>query len=247
MRTAAVIPARYASKRLPGKPLLKETGKYLIQHVWERVSEAHSPDIVIVATDDSRIADAVNSFGGKVAMTSPDCPSGTDRVNAALEALDLDVDFVINIQGDEPEIDPLHIDQTAVLLDDESVDIATLAVRRKRSQGFDDPAVVKVVHDFRGNALYFSRAPIPLDREGGAREYLAHVGIYGFRREALKRFVSLGKSGLEETEKLEQLRALEAGMTIRVGIVEGAAPGIDTREDYDAFVKRCRERARGDA
>jgi 3-deoxy-manno-octulosonate cytidylyltransferase (CMP-KDO synthetase) len=238
MRVIAVIPARYASTRLPGKPLLRETGKYLIQHVWERVSAAKSPGRVIRATDSTDIMDAAQSFSAEAVMTPEDCPSGTDRVHAALAAGDFDADIVLNIQGDEAEIEPDHVDRLADLLINSMADMATLAVERDIADGFTDPSVVKVVLDGNGDALYFSRAPIPHDRSGEEDKFLAHVGVYGFRRDALEKFVGLPKGGLEKTEKLEQLRALEAGMKIRVGLVDNAATGIDTPEDYAAFVKR---------
>ncbi|TET32193.1 MAG: 3-deoxy-manno-octulosonate cytidylyltransferase [Planctomycetota bacterium] len=238
MRVVAVIPARYASTRLPGKPLLRETGKYLIQHVWERVTAAKSPGRVIIATDNEDILQAAHSFGAEAVMTPEDCPSGTDRIHAAITDNGIKADIILNIQGDEPEIDPANVDILAGLLEDPESEMATLAVGKRLEDGFADPSVVKVVTDGYGNALYFSRASIPHDRNGKENVFLAHVGVYGFRRDALENFVRLPKGGLEEVEKLEQLRALEAGMKIRVGLVESAAPGIDTPEDYAAFVKR---------
>ena len=242
MRIYAVIPARYQSTRLPGKPLLNETGKYLVQHVYERAAAARSVSGVIVATDDRRIFDAVLAFGGRAMMTSPDHPSGTDRV--AEVARSLDADAFINIQGDEPEIDPAMIDAAAGLLADDRAAISTLAVRSSDPQRFLDPNCVKVVTDREGFALYFSRSPLPGGKKLDARvaapgfRFLVHVGLYGFRRDFLMRFAELGKSPLEELESLEQLRALENGYRIKVAVVEHEAMGVDTPEDYARFVER---------
>jgi 3-deoxy-manno-octulosonate cytidylyltransferase (CMP-KDO synthetase) len=233
-----VIPARYASTRLPGKPLLNETGKYLIQHVYEQARRCPALARVLVATDDERIAGAVRSFGGEAVLTSPHHPSGTDRVAEAVR--DLDCARVINIQGDEPEIEPDLITALIGLLDD--ADMATLATP------FEDPADalsasrVKVVVDRHHNALYFSRARIP-HANGTAPPALLHLGIYGYAKSFLLRFVTLDRTMLEQAERLEQLRALEHGYRIRVGIVPWNSPGgIDTPADYAAFVKRLRER-----
>jgi len=242
MRIYAVIPARYQSTRLPGKPLLNETGRYLVQHVYERAEAARSIDGVIVATDDRRIFNAVLAFGGRAMMTSPDHPSGTDRV--AEVARSLDADAFINVQGDEPEIDPTMIDAAAGLLADDRAAISTLAVRSSDPQRFLDPNCVKVVTDREGFALYFSRSPLPGGKKLDARtaapgfSFLVHLGLYGFRREFLMRFAELGKSALEELESLEQLRALENGYRIKVAVVEHEAMGVDTPEDYARFVER---------
>ena len=244
METYAVIPARYQSTRLPGKPLLNKTGKYLVQHVYERASAAKSVSRVIVATDDRRILDAVESFGGEAMMTSPDHATGTDRV--AEVARNTDADAFINVQGDEPEVGPAMIDAAAELLADGRADIATLAVRSSDRGRFFDPNTVKVVTDLHGFALYFSRSPLPggkrLDRRVGsaAFSFLVHVGLYGFRREFLLRFAGLPKSPLEELENLEQLRALENGCRIKVGIADREPIGIDTPEDYETFVEKHR-------
>ena len=242
MRIYAVIPARYQSTRLPGKPLLNDTGKYLVQHVYERAASARTIARVIVATDDRRIFDAVRGFGGDAMMTSPDHPSGTDRV--AEVARSVDGDAFINVQGDEPEIEPAMIDAAAELLADNRADISTLAVRSADPQRFLSPNCVKVVTDRNGFALYFSRSPLPggkkLDeRMNSSRfSFLVHVGLYGFRREFLMRFAELPKSHLEELESLEQLRALENGYRIKVGIAEHEPMGVDTPEDYARFVQR---------
>ncbi|MBI2933671.1 MAG: 3-deoxy-manno-octulosonate cytidylyltransferase [Planctomycetes bacterium] len=219
-----VIPARYGSTRLPAKALLRETGKYLVQHVWERAVQARRIDRVVVATDDERIRDAVRSFGGDVEMTSPDHPNGTSRV--AEVAARLKHPKIINVQGDEPELDPALIDKVVELLDEE--EMATIATP---SDDLEGPARVKVVVDHRSNAIYFSRAML-------AGAYL-HLGIYGYSDQFLARYVKLAPSPLEAAERLEQLRALYYGYKIRVGIMKTtAAGGIDTPEDYAAFVRR---------
>lgn len=226
----AIIPARFASTRLPGKPLLRETGKYLIQHVYERVRLAKKVQRVIVATDDHRIAQAVGGFGGEAMMTAKDHPNGTSRV--AEVAKSILCDKVINVQGDEPDIDPRLIDGLVELLNES--DMATLATP---SNDLDSPARVKVVVDRNSDALYFTRSKL-----AGA---FLHVGIYGYRKAFLLRLVRLPATPLEELEKLEQLRVLEHGHKIRVGIVQ-APPfgGIDTPADYAAFVKRTAARKR---
>lgn len=244
MTAAAVIPARFASSRLPGKPLLRETGKYLIQHVCEQVSRAKRLTSVIVATDDERIAKAVESFGGQARMTRPEHPSGTDRV--AEVAAGLKEKIILNIQGDEPEIEPAAIDQLVGLLEDrDAAPIATLACPFPADADPADPNTVKVAIDQRGRALYFSRAPIPYPRDTAGRitdprAYRLHIGIYGYHRETLLQLASLKPSPLEQVEKLEQLRFLENGFPIAVGLVDRAAVGIDTPEDYSAFVDRVR-------
>ncbi len=248
MSAAIVIPARHASTRLPGKPLLKETGKYLIQHVHERAMLARRADAVLVATDDPRIEAAVRSFGGRVAMTRRDHPSGTDRI--AEVARSLPHDIIVNLQGDEPLIDPDALDGLIGLLeDDPSAGMATLAAPLHSREQYDNPNCVKVVCGGDGSALYFSRAPIPFVRGGepdfAARPapFLQHVGIYAYRRDFLLRFPDLPPSPLERLEKLEQLRALEAGVRIRVARVARPTLGVDTYDDYRRFVEACRAKA----
>jgi 3-deoxy-manno-octulosonate cytidylyltransferase (CMP-KDO synthetase) len=241
MRTAIVIPARYASSRLPGKPLLRSTGKYLIQHVHERACQARRSDTVVVATDDSRVAAAVQSFGGRCVMTRRDHPSGTDRV--AEVARTLDADTIINLQGDEPQIDPSALDLLPDLLemDGEAV-VATLAVPIMSDDAYRDPNCVKLVRDGRGRALYFSRSAIPHVRDGrpdfAARpvRFLQHIGLYAYRREFLLQLAAEPPAALEQDEKLEQLRVLALGRPIQVGVVAHAARGVDTFEDYRRFV-----------
>jgi 3-deoxy-manno-octulosonate cytidylyltransferase (CMP-KDO synthetase) len=242
VKAIAVIPARYASTRFPGKPLANETGKVLIQHVYEQVARARSVTDVIVATDDDRIVKAVQSFGGRVAMTRPDHPSGTDRV--AEVAATLDADVIVNVQGDEPEIEPAHIDRlVALLADNPDAPVGTLACPFPPGADPADPNANKVVLDGRGRALYFSRSliPYPRDRAGKPDDpsrWLLHIGIYAYRRAFLLELAKLPPTPLEQRENLEQLRILENGTPIAVAIVDKAALGIDTPEDYAAFVKR---------
>jgi 3-deoxy-manno-octulosonate cytidylyltransferase (CMP-KDO synthetase) len=239
MKTAIVIPARYASSRLPGKPLLRETGKYLIQHVYERACESKA-DAVIVATDDARIFDAVNSFGGSVVMTRADHPSGTDRVAEVADRLDADI--IVNVQGDEPMIEPGTLDMLADLLErDREAPMATLAVPIRALEQWRDPNCVKVVCDKLGRALYFSRSPIPYVRDGdpdfATGRFLQHLGLYAYRRQFLLELARLPPEPLEETEKLEQLRVLALGRRIQVGVAAHAHRGVDTPADYARFVE----------
>lgn len=246
MNALAVIPARFASTRFPGKPLANETGKYLIQHVYERVVQCANIDRVIVATDDGRIRDAVESFGGQVEMTRDDHPTGTDRV--AEVARKIEAEIVVNVQGDEPEIDPRQIDALVEgLRADGEAMIATLACPFAVLDGADprDPNSVKVVLDGRSRAIYFSRSLIPYPRafeEVGTSHqpapYLLHLGVYAYRAKFLEGIVTLPPTPLERTEKLEQLRWIEHGYRIAVRLVDHAAVGIDTPEDYAQFVER---------
>jgi 3-deoxy-manno-octulosonate cytidylyltransferase (CMP-KDO synthetase) len=242
LKAIAVIPARYASKRFPGKALASETGKPLVQHVYEQVARCRSLAAVIVATDDQRVAAAVRAFGGQVAMTRPDHASGTDRV--AEVAAGSDAEVVINVQGDEPELEPKLVDLLVDLTSAEGVDMATLAAPVRSPEELASPNVVKVVCDQDGNALYFSRCPIPFDRDaaghlhGEQPEYFKHIGIYGFRRPFLAEMTGWPEGRLERIERLEQLRVLEHGRRIRVGIVEYESRGVDTPADYAAFVAR---------
>ncbi len=241
MAAIAIIPARYASTRLPGKPLLAETGRPMIQHVVEAVGRARRIQRVVVATDDDRIATAVTAFGGLAVMTRKDHPCGTDRINEAADKLGAgDGDIVVNVQGDEPEMPPACIDTLVELLADSQDPMATLATPMAAAQA-GDPNKVKVVRDSAGRALYFSRAAIPHDRDGTARPgYLLHLGIYAYRRAFLRLFASLPPTPAEQAEKLEQLRALEHGHHILVGVVDYHGCGIDTPEDYAAFVRKMR-------
>jgi 3-deoxy-manno-octulosonate cytidylyltransferase (CMP-KDO synthetase) len=244
----AIIPARYASSRLPGKPLLAETGKPLIQHVVEATRRCRRLRRIIVATDDIRIAEAVRAFGGEVAMTCPDHPSGTDRVAEVARALP-EAQIIVNVQGDEPEIEPFALDRLLALMEDDvSLPMATLATPIHDESIFLDPACVKVVCSSSSRALYFSRSPIPGHRDGhrpGHPWGLLHLGLYAYRRDFLLGLSKLAPSRLEQTEKLEQLRVLEAGYAIAVGIVDEPSVGIDTPEDYRRFVQRCRQTSAG--
>jgi 3-deoxy-manno-octulosonate cytidylyltransferase (CMP-KDO synthetase) len=245
MRTAIVIPARYTSTRLPAKALLRETGKYLVQHVYEQACRVKGIETVIVATDDTRIVAAVESFGGKAVMTRVDHQSGTDRV--AEVAAKLDVDAIINLQGDEPLIEPASLELLADLLrTDPSAQIATLAMPIANDETYRNPNCVKVVCDANSRALYFSRSPIPHVRDGRPDfdcrppHFLHHLGLYAYRRDAILKLSNLSPHPLEQLEKLEQLRALANGWTIRVGIVTHAGRGVDTPEDYEDFVAEYR-------
>lgn len=241
-KTTVAIPARYASSRFPGKPLAMLAGKPMIQHVYEKAA-ASCAGTVIVATDDQRIADAVEAFGGKAVMTAETHQSGSDRIAEAVAEIDCDV--VINVQGDEPLIPTSVIDQLiAVMREDPSLEMATVAVPGNR-ESLADPNRVKVVFGSNGMALYFSRSMIPYLREGGADAgvYL-HWGIYAYRRSALERFVQLPPGLLENCEKLEQLRALENGMRIKVVVSHLESVGVDTPEDLVLAEKRLQESAR---
>ncbi len=242
-----VIPARMASSRLPRKMLLRETGKSLVQHTYEAAQRAGHPSGVCVATDHDEIADLVRRFGGEVHLTRAELASGTDRVAAVAEHLE-DVDIVVNVQGDEPEIAAESIDHVIRLLEeDPDAVMSTLATPFRCRRQFEDPNCVKVVFNRRGRAMVFSRAPIPRPRGGEKIDFNArphrfflHLGIYAYRREFLLRLAALPPSELEQLEKLEQLRVLDAGYEIAVGVVEEHAVGIDTPADYQAFVRRQR-------
>jgi 3-deoxy-manno-octulosonate cytidylyltransferase (CMP-KDO synthetase) len=250
----AIIPARFASVRFPGKPLAAATGKPLIQHVCEAAARSRRLSRIIVATDDDRIAAAVRSFGGEVAMTRADHPNGTSRIAEVASAVACDV--VVNVQGDEPSIEPELIDAAIeALLARPACPMATVASPFAAGEDPADPNLVKVVLAADGTALYFSRSPIPAwrDRErdlaasSAARppaEPLKHVGLYVYRREFLVRFPSLPPTPLERTEQLEQLRALEHGHRIAVALGEAPFHGVDTPEQYEAFVRRHRATAR---
>lgn len=234
--TICVIPARWASSRFPGKPLADLLGKPVIQHVVEKALCVSGFDRVLVVTDDERIADVVLDFGGEAVMTSPDLPSGTDRVAAALEGISADV--VINLQGDEPMIDPAAVDRLVDLFkEDPTVVMGSLMCPIRDKETFEKPSIVKVVVDAEMNALYFSRACIPFPREGALPKAYQHIGIYGFRRDFLDDFVSWPRGELERVELLEQLRALEHGIRVRMIEVPHKGIGIDTPEDLEMVRK----------
>ncbi len=275
VKTIVCIPARYASTRFPGKVLARDTGKFLIQHTWEQARRAKLPQRVVIAADDDKIVEAARSFGAECVLTSTKHNSGTDRIAEAVGRTDAEI--IINVQGDEPQIDPDHIDYLARLLGDSpEAPMATLATGFASREQIADPNVVKVVigiadcglriadshtgpaatnrlptTDYRlpdqvARAIYFSRSVIPYDREragvGEVGHYLRHIGIYAYRREFLLTITALPQTPAEKLEKLEQLRALENGYTILVGKVEHTCEGIDTPEQYAAFVKRMARR-----
>ncbi|WP_225790925.1 3-deoxy-manno-octulosonate cytidylyltransferase [Pseudomonas sp. Marseille-P8916] len=227
-RVAIVIPARYGSTRLPGKPLADIAGKPMVQHVYERALQVTNADVVIIATDDERVATAVRGFGGECVMTSPDHPSGTDRLAEVMGQVDADI--YINLQGDEPLVRPADIEALAVgMLADTSVNVGTLCHPIDAHEA-SNPNTVKVVLAANGNALYFSRSPIPYPRDDEAARYLKHVGVYAYRREVLAEYASLPQPMMEHAEKLEQLRLMAAGYCIRAYQVEPTGPGVDTPE-----------------
>jgi len=241
MSVVAIIPARYSSTRLPGKPLLAQTGKTLIQHVVEAVRKARKLEGVVVATDDERILRAVESFGGKAVMTSPAHRCGTDRIAEAAGKLRLKAnDIVVNVQGDEPDIPPACIDRLVELIETSRTPMVTLAKPLPAAEA-DNPNRVKVVQAADGTALYFSRSRIPFDRDAAGKvRYLLHLGVYAYRVGFLKRFSKMEPTPAEVCERLEQLRALENGYRVAVGVVDYDGAGIDTPEDYEAFVQRVR-------
>jgi 3-deoxy-manno-octulosonate cytidylyltransferase (CMP-KDO synthetase) len=249
VKIVVCIPARYDSTRFPGKVLAKDTGKYLVQHTYEQARKATLPQRVIIAADDDRIVKAARTFGAECVMTDPNHNSGTDRIAEAVAHLD--VDIVVNVQGDEPEIDPNHIDSLArLLIESPDVPMATLATPLRQAEQVADPNVVKAIVDTRGKAICFSRSVIPYDRDQGgigpAGIYLRHIGIYAYRKAFLAKITTLAQSPLEKLEKLEQLRVIENGYAILVGTVEHTSEGIDTPQQYAAFVERYRKQNAND-
>ena len=243
-KAVGIIPARWSSTRFPGKPLHLLAGTPLLKHVWEKCRRAKTLDSVIIATDDMRIANAAFDWGAEVALTSRSHRSGTDRA-AEVARHAKHFAFIINIQGDEPLIKPQLIDGLVEKLrSDRNAKIVTAAHPFENPAGASSPHQVKVVMDASGCALYFSRAAIPFARDRSKIKYLRHQGIYGFRRETLLRFVKWKPSPLERTESLEQLRALENGVTVHVLITAEGSPGIDTPEDAKALERKL-ARAKG--
>ncbi len=246
-RAVAIIPARWASTRFPGKPLAQIQNKPMIQWVMEQAQKASRISEVIVATDDVRIVEAVNGFGGKAVMTSPDHTTGSDRI--AEVASGLKCDIVVNVQGDEPLIPPQNIDQVVDALEkDSSLNVATLMMAIHDPDEIDDPHVVKVVADQKGRALYFSRSPIPFHRDewkSGSPEDLSkskdkvmtqvykHIGLYAYTRSFVLELARMAPTPLEQLEKLEQLRILENGIPIQIGITEQPSMGVDHIEDLE--------------
>jgi 3-deoxy-manno-octulosonate cytidylyltransferase (CMP-KDO synthetase) len=245
LNSVVVIPARLASTRLPRKLLLNQTGKPLIQHTYEAAVKAARPADVIVAADCEEIAAVVRSFGGRVELTSLSCASGTDRVAEVAHKLP-GVDIIVNVQGDEPEISPVAIDLAIDLLErDSAAVICTLATPIRTKERLHDAACVKVIFDQRRRAVYFSRAAIPFAREwndalltANPPNFYQHIGLYAYRREFLLRLAELPRAAIERVENLEQLRVLDAGFNIVVGVIDEPTIGIDTPEDYRAFVAR---------
>ncbi len=241
MNIVVVIPARYGSSRFEAKVLANKTGKFLVQHSYERALCAKGISGVIIATDDGRVMQACRSFGGNCVMTSVNHQSGTDRIAEAVNNTPCDI--VVNLQADEPEIDPAHIEKVAgLLVKNPDAAMATLIAPFESPEQVANPNIVKCVIDNRGKALYFSRSPIPYDRQaqgiGDIKGYWRHLGIYAYRKSFLMEFTRLLPSFLETTEKLEQLRALENGYTILTASVERVWDGVDTPEQYEAFVQR---------
>ncbi len=249
MKTLIVIPARLASTRLPQKLLLAETGKTLIQHTYEAAQTSQKADRVIVAADDDQIVSAVEAFGGVARLTCADHPSGTDRV-AEVAAAHPDFDLICNVQGDEPELPGEAIDLAIGMLENDSDAVmATLATPIRSAQHLNDPNCVKVVVDADDRAMYFSRSPIPFPRRWESSDwneldgrvptpFLQHIGLYIYRRDFLLQIPDLPVPGCEQIESLEQLRVLHAGQKIVVGMIDHPVVGIDTPEDYAAFVRR---------
>jgi 3-deoxy-manno-octulosonate cytidylyltransferase (CMP-KDO synthetase) len=246
-RRILAIPARRRSTRLPDKMLLRATGKTVLQHTYEAASRATLPEAIVIATDDVDIAAEARRFGADVIMTSSDCPSGTDRIAAAVRHLPR-AGIIVNLQGDEPEADPAAIDMLFERLEnDPSASMATAATPLRDAAKLADPACVKVVLDCSGRALYFSRSVVPHPREwsedllaADPPAFYQHLGMYAYRRPFLMQMTTWPVGRLEAIEKLEQLRVLEHGHTILVSVVAEATRGIDTPEDYAAFVDRCR-------
>jgi 3-deoxy-manno-octulosonate cytidylyltransferase (CMP-KDO synthetase) len=253
VKVIVCIPARYESTRLANKVLAKDTGKFLIQHTYEQACKAKLPSRVLIATDHQKVLDAVKSFGADCVMTSLDCASGTDRIaeailkirNSKFEIRNSDV--VVNLQADEPEIDPANIDTVArLLIDNPDAPMATLAAEFQTKAQISDSNIVKVITRAKGrgpsSAIYFSRSVIPYDRQsagvGSVGQYLRHLGIYAYRKDFLLEFKKLPQGKLERIEKLEQLRAIENGCLILVAKVKHICDGIDTPEQYAAFVQR---------
>lgn len=236
-KTAIIIPARYGSSRLEGKPLIEVNGKPIIQWVYEKAKQAKLADMVIVATDDERIFNAVKAFGGEVEMTSVNHKCGSDRIREVAERHP-EISYIVNLQGDEPLIRPESIDAVARnVQDDDNADISTLIRVLKDEEEINNPNLVKCVVDTNGYALYFSRSKIPYERNAGIATFYGHLGIYGYKREALLKMTSLPQTPLEKTESLEQLRALENGMKIKTSVVDFVPVGIDTLEDLEKFKK----------
>ena len=234
-QTAIIIPARFGSSRLEGKPLLKANNKPIIQWVWEKASKCPLVDRVIVATDDERIFNACKEFGAEVEMTSTEHKSGSDRI-AEVASRHPEIGYIINLQGDEPLIEQANIELVIKgVLEDEKADISTLLREIKDEDEAQNPNLVKCVFDVNNYAMYFSRSTIPYERNVGKSKIYGHLGIYGYKREALFKMTQLPQTTYEMAESLEQLRALQNGMKIKIAIVDNIPVGIDTLEDFEKF------------
>lgn len=236
-KTAIIIPARYGSSRLEGKPLIKVEDKPIIQWVYEKAQQAKLADIIIVATDDKRIFDAVKEFGGNVEMTSTEHKCGSDRIKEVVMRHP-EISYIVNLQGDEPLIKPESIDEVAKNVKEvDNADISTLVREIKDENEAENPNLVKCVFDNLGFAMYFSRSKIPFERNTGKAKIYGHLGIYGYKRNALIKMTELPQTTYEQAESLEQLRALQNGMKIKVSVVDFVPVGIDTTEDLEKFKK----------
>lgn len=234
-KTAVIIPARYGSSRLEGKPLIKVLDKPIIQWVYEKAMQVKHADMIITATDDERIFNAVKAFGGNAEMTSTEHKCGSDRIKEVV-LRHPEISYIVNLQGDEPLIEPESIDEVIKNVKDDSADISTL-IRIISSSEAENPNLVKCITDNNGYAMYFSRAKIPYERNTNKAEFYGHLGIYGYKREALLKMTSLPQSSYEQAESLEQLRALQNGMKIKTSIVNFVPVGIDTADDLEKFKK----------
>ena len=234
-QTAIIIPARYGSSRLEGKPLLKAGGKYIIQWVWGKGGKCKGIDRVIVATDDERIYNACKEFGAEVEMTSKEHKSGSDRI-AEVAKRHPEIGYIINLQGDEPLIEEANIELVRKgVVEDDTADISTLVREISEPEEINNPNLVKCIFDINNYAMYFSRSKIPYERNEGKSKFYGHIGIYGYKKEALFKMTSLPQTTYEMSESLEQLRALQNGMKIKVDIVKNIPVGIDTLEDFNRF------------
>ena len=240
MKKLAIIPARYASSRFPGKPLIDLDGKTMIQRVYEGVVNSKLFDDVVVATDDQRIMDNVNSFGGEALLTNSSHKSGTDRCGEVIERY-TDAEIVVNIQGDEPLVNREQLETLLSAFNNKDVEIATLGSPKITSAEIQNPNRIKIVLDHQSDALYFSRSPIPYERAENEYPYLKHIGLYGFRAKTLRQLVQLPPTKLEVTEGLEQLRWLFNGYKIRVIETEIETPNIDVPEDVEMVLNKIRE------
>lgn len=235
-KTAIIIPARYGSSRLEGKPLLKVNDKPIIQWVYEKAKSVKSADVVIVATDDERIFDAVKAFGGEVEMTSAEHKCGSDRIKEVADR-HVDFEYIINLQGDEPMIKQEMIEAVIDGVKNHNADISTLIRPIEDKNEVENPNLVKCVIDNNGFALYFSRSKIPFERKENPAPFYGHIGIYGYTRKALTTMTTSSQTPLEISESLEQLRALQMGMRIKTSIINEKPVGIDTIEDFENFKK----------